>query len=97
NAALAGAPIALDEHLRSQFPSAPFRPLGNPDGIDILVAGCGTGRHPIEVAHKYKAARILAVDLSLRSLCYAKRKTPAGAGTKIEYVKAAILKLKSIG
>jgi SAM-dependent methyltransferase len=97
HAALAGQPIALDEHLRNQFPSAPFRPLGNPDGIDILVAGCGTGRHPIEVAHKYKVARILAVDLSLSSLCYAKRKTPAAAANKIEYGQADILKLESIG
>jgi SAM-dependent methyltransferase/tetratricopeptide (TPR) repeat protein len=97
HAALAGEPIALDEHLRNQFPSAPFCPLGNPDGIDILVAGCGTGRHPIEVAHKYKAARVLAVDLSLSSLCYAKRKTPAAAANKIEYGQADILKLESIG
>jgi SAM-dependent methyltransferase len=97
HAALAGAPIALDDHLRNQFPSAPFRPLSNPDGIDILVAGCGTGRHPIEVAHKYKAARILAVDLSLSSLCYAKRRTPPAAASKIEYAQADILKLESIG
>jgi SAM-dependent methyltransferase len=97
HAALAGEPIALDEYLRNQFPSAPFRPLGDPDGIDILVAGCGTGRHPIEVAHKYKAARILAVDLSLSSLCYAKRKTPAAVANKIEYAQADILKLESIG
>jgi SAM-dependent methyltransferase/tetratricopeptide (TPR) repeat protein len=97
HAALAGEPIALDEHLRNQFPSAPFRPLGNPDGIDILVAGCGTGRHPIEVAHKYKAARVLAVDLSLSSLCYAKRKTPAAVANKIEYAQADILKLESVG
>jgi SAM-dependent methyltransferase len=97
HAALAGEPIALDEYLRNQFPSAPFRPLGNPDGIDILVAGCGTGRHPIEVAHKYKAARILAVDLSLSSLCYAKRKTPPAVANKIEYAQADILKLESIG
>jgi SAM-dependent methyltransferase len=71
--------------------------LGNADGIDILVAGCGTGRHPIEVAHKYKAARILALDLSLSSLCYAKRKTPPAAASKIEYAQADILKLESIG
>src|SRR5262249_3302912 len=85
HAALAREPIALDESLRNQFPSAPVGPLVNPDGIDVLVAGCGTGRHPIEVAHKYKAAHILAVDLSLSSLCYAKRKTPAVVANKIEY------------
>ena len=43
--------------------------LGNSNGIDILRAGCGTGRHPIEVAQKYREARVLAVDLSLASLC----------------------------
>ena len=93
-AASAPAPVTLDEHLRNTFPSAGFRPLGNSDRIDILVAGCGTGRHPIEVAQKYREARVLAVDLSLASLCYAKRKTPLAS--KIEYAQADILKLGSI-
>ena len=95
-AASVPAPVTLDEHLRNTFPSAGFRPLGNRDGIDILVAGCGTGRHPIEVALKYRDARVLAVDLSLASLCYAKRKTPAPLVGKIEYAQADILKLGSI-
>jgi SAM-dependent methyltransferase len=95
-AASVPAPVTLDEHLRNTFPSAGFRPLGNRDGIDILVAGCGTGRHPIEVALKYRDARVLAVDLSLASLCYAKRKTPAPLAGKIEYAQADILKLGSI-
>ena len=95
-AASAPAPVTLDEHLRNTFPSAGFRPLGNSNGIDILVAGCGTGRHPIEVAQKYREARVLAVDLSLASLCYAKRKTPAPLESKIEYAQADILKLGSI-
>ena len=86
----------IDDHLRNQFPSAPFRPLGSSSGIDALVAGCGTGRHPIEVARKYKDARVLAIDLSLTSLCYAKRKTPAPLAGRIEYAQADILKLGSI-
>src|SRR5262245_40965967 len=85
-----------DHHLRNQFPSAPFRPLGSMSGIDVLVAGCGTGRHPIEVARKYKDVRVLAIDLSLTSLCYAKRKTPAPLAGRIEYAQADILKLGSI-
>jgi hypothetical protein len=77
HAATVGTPITVDEHLRQQLPSASLRPLANERRmIDILIAGCGTGRHPIEVAQKYLDARILAVDLSLGSLCYAKRKTP---------------------
>src|SRR5262249_56920303 len=83
-------------HLRNQSPSAPFRPLGSSSGPDVLVAGCGTGRHPIEVARKYKDARVLAIDLSLTSLCYAKRKTPAPLARRIEYAQADILKLGSI-
>src|SRR5262249_53363954 len=59
-------------------------------------AGCGTGRHPIEVARKYKDARVLAVDLSLTSLCYAKRKTPAPLAERIAYAQADILKIGSI-
>ena len=96
-AASAPAPITLDEHLRNTFPSTPFRSLGNRDGIDVLVAGCGTGRHPIEVAQKYLDARVLAIDLSLASLCYAKRKTPASLAGRIEYAQADILKLGAIG
>jgi SAM-dependent methyltransferase len=96
HAASASASITLDEHLRAQFPTAAFRPLGSSSGIDVLVAGCGTGRHPIEVARKYRDARVLAVDLSLTSLCYAKRKTPAALAQRIEYAQADILKLGSI-
>ncbi len=95
-AASASASITLDEHLRAQFPTAAFQPLGSSSGLDVLVAGCGTGRHPIEVARQYRDARVLAVDLSLSSLCYAKRKTPAALAQRIEYAQADILKLGSI-
>jgi SAM-dependent methyltransferase/tetratricopeptide (TPR) repeat protein len=95
HAASAPASITVDEHLRKQFPTAPFRPLGK-DEIDILVAGCGTGRHPIEVARQYRGARILAMDLSVSSLCYAKRKTPAELADRIAYAQADILKLGSL-
>src|SRR5215813_3230473 len=96
HAASVPEPTTIDDHLRTQFPSAPLRPLGSMSGIDVLVAGCGTGRHPIEVARKYKDARVLAIDLSLTSLCYAKRKTPAPLAGRIEYAQADILKLGSI-
>ena len=40
----------------------------------VLIAGCGTGSHPIS-SYRYKDANIVAIDLSLSSLAYAKRKT----------------------
>src|SRR5262245_4603603 len=91
HAASVAVPTTIDQYLGKQFSWASFRPLGSSSGIEVLVAGCGTGRHPIEVAQKYKDARVLAVDLSLTSLCYAKRKTPAPLAEKIEYAQADIL------
>jgi 2-polyprenyl-3-methyl-5-hydroxy-6-metoxy-1,4-benzoquinol methylase len=88
-------PMTLDEHLRIQFPTSGFQPAGKEE-IDILIAGCGTGRHPIEVARQYRGARILAIDLSISSLCYAKRKTPPTLSEHIEYAQADILKLGSL-
>ena len=42
---------------------------------NILIAGCGTGQHSIGTAAKFKGSKVLAIDLSLASLSYAKRKT----------------------
>ena len=59
----------------------------------ILIAGCGTGQHAIEVAARYEGAQVLAVDLSLSSLAYAKRKTEELALNNIEYMQTDILNL----
>lgn len=90
-------PVALSDHIRQQFPSASFRRTGDGDNLDILVAGCGTGRHALELAQSYRGARVLAVDLSLASLAHAKRKTPPALAGKIEFAQADILALRSIG
>jgi len=62
---------------------------------DILIAGCGTGNHSIS-ASRYEDAKILAVDLSLKSLAYAKRKTNNLGLKNIEYLQADILQLKNL-
>jgi 2-polyprenyl-3-methyl-5-hydroxy-6-metoxy-1,4-benzoquinol methylase len=67
------------------------------DILDVLVAGCGTGSHPIELARKLRGSRVLAVDLSLSSLAYARRKTPADVSARIEYAQADILQLSGLG
>jgi len=90
-------PVGIDDYLRDMFPTAPFTALGKTADLDYLVAGCGTGWHATGIAQKYLGARLLAVDLSLSSLCYAKRNTPAPLSEHIEYAQADILKLPSIG
>ena len=65
------------------------------DNPNVLIAGCGTGSHPIS-ATKYRNANILAVDLSKSSLAYAKRKTDELGYNNIEYLQADILQLKKL-
>jgi SAM-dependent methyltransferase len=89
--------MTVDEYLQSRFPLAPFRPLGDRGGIDILVAGCGTGEHSIGTARRYRGAKVLAIDLSLSSLAYAQRKTRELGLPNIEYAQADIVALGSIG
>ena len=91
------APIPIDQYVREQCPAGAYSPLGKTDALDILVAGCGTGEIAVASAQKYLGARVLAVDLSLSSLCYAKRSTPAPLAAHIEYAQADILKLATIG
>ena len=63
---------------------------------DILIAGCGTGQHSIDTAAEFKNSKVLAIDLSLSSLAYAKRKTEELGVTNIEYMQADILKLAKL-
>jgi 2-polyprenyl-3-methyl-5-hydroxy-6-metoxy-1,4-benzoquinol methylase len=88
-------PAPIERYLREQFPTAAFTPL-NKDNFDLLVAGCGTGQVAIASAQKFLGARVLAVDLSLTSLSYAKRRTPDDVASRIEYAQADILKLASL-
>lgn len=60
----------------------------------ILVAGCGTGRHAIDVAATYPNARVTAIDISRTSLAYAQRKAnEAGFADRIQFVHADILSM----
>jgi SAM-dependent methyltransferase len=92
-----GRPEFLDTVIGNRFPKSPFVPLGKTGRVDILVAGCGTGQPAIRSALKIKAAQVLAVDLSLSSLCFAQRQTRALGLKNIDYAQADILRLPSIG
>lgn len=63
---------------------------------DILIAGCGTGSHAIQIAQVYPNARLLAVDISMTSLAYARRKTRELGLRNVAYAQADILELGSI-
>jgi tetratricopeptide (TPR) repeat protein/SAM-dependent methyltransferase len=62
----------------------------------ILVAGCGTGQQALETSSRFKDCDVLAVDLSLSSLAYAKRKTQEFKIGNIAYMHGDILQLHLI-
>ena len=89
------APSSVGRFLRGLFPEADL--AGIPDTpARILVAGCGTGRHPIGTARRFPDSSVLAVDLSLTSLAYALRKTRELGIGNIEYRQADILALGAL-
>jgi SAM-dependent methyltransferase len=63
----------------------------------ILVAGCGTGQNTIGTARRFADSSVLAVDLSLASLAYAKRKTIELGVANVVYRHADLLGLGSLG
>jgi tetratricopeptide (TPR) repeat protein/SAM-dependent methyltransferase len=63
---------------------------------DVLIAGCGTGLSTIELARQAHHARILAIDLSLASLSYAKRMAQKFGISNVEFAQADITQLDSL-
>ena len=63
----------------------------------VLVAGCGTGRHPIKCATVYKDSQVVAVDLSRRSLAYATREAHQRGVQNVSFAQADILQLAALG
>jgi tetratricopeptide (TPR) repeat protein/2-polyprenyl-3-methyl-5-hydroxy-6-metoxy-1,4-benzoquinol methylase len=88
--------LPFNEELRRGLPLAPFVPMRDDSAPEVLVAGCGTGSHSILVAQRFRGARVLAIDLSLSSISYAKRKTQELGIANIEYAHADILRLDDI-
>lgn len=62
----------------------------------LLIAGCGTGHHAIMSALSYENTQVTAIDLSRRSLAYAKRKTQELGLPHIDYAQADILEMGSM-
>ncbi len=94
---LADSPRYFDEELRRTLPFARFSPLRAIDRPEMLIAGCGTGSQAIFTARRYHGVRVLAIDLSLNSICYALRKTQELRITNIEYAQADVLRLAEVG
>jgi 2-polyprenyl-3-methyl-5-hydroxy-6-metoxy-1,4-benzoquinol methylase len=89
-------PTTVVHFLRDRLNIVPISWPQTTVGVDILIAGCGTGSHSIDSALRFPQAHILAIDISRTSLAYARRKSRALGLTNIEYGLADILKLASL-
>lgn len=85
------ARIPAEQFLAQQFPHVPTTPL--PSAPEVLVAGCGTGRHALNAAQRFPDGRILAIDLSRASLAYAMRRTREAGVDIVSYAQADLLDL----
>jgi tetratricopeptide (TPR) repeat protein/2-polyprenyl-3-methyl-5-hydroxy-6-metoxy-1,4-benzoquinol methylase len=88
--------LHFNGELRRTLPFAPFTPMPDDSAPEALIAGCGTGSQSILFARRFRGVRVLAIDLSLSSISYAKRKSQELGMTNIEYAQADILKLCDI-
>jgi SAM-dependent methyltransferase len=109
---LTGVGGAVSETVRQQYEEDPYprwvcaAPPGDPivlkdrlpdQAFDVLFAGCGTGQSTVEFARQTPRARVLAIDLSVASLCYARRMARRYGLAKVEFAQADITKLGTIG
>lgn len=85
-------PLRFGRYVRKRFPLVRAKqvPVGP---VNILVAGCGTGKQAIEVATSYKDAVVTAVDLSRASLAYARARSDERGLKNITFLQGDILGL----
>ena len=87
-----GAGESLGDRLLKQFPTLEVGGL-DLERPEILIAGCGTGRHAISTANRYRNSNVLAIDLSRSSLAFAIRQAKAHNQNNLRFAQADILKL----
>ncbi len=88
-----GYPATVKRTLTGLFPYLEQRDIAWPAEPRILIAGCGSGRHPIATASRFENSSLLAVDLSLPSLAFAFRRAAEYGLQSIYFAQADILKL----
>ena len=87
--------ISLGTHLREILPG--FDPSAAFDRpVDVLIAGCGTGKHPLEISRLREAKEIVAVDLSRTSLAYAVRMARKLGIDRVRFIQGDILEIEAL-
>jgi 2-polyprenyl-3-methyl-5-hydroxy-6-metoxy-1,4-benzoquinol methylase len=93
---LGGAQRPVLEYIRGYSPRFAW-PATFREPLQILVAGCGTGQHPLSLAVANRDAEVLALDLSGTSLAYAQRMARALGIHNIHFLQGDLLQLPAWG
>lgn len=82
---------SYQQALLRNFPQLNLNHWHGKDKLNVLVAGCGTGRQAIRLASYFNDLNIVAIDLSGRSLAYAKQQADKYNVSNIQFIQADIL------
>lgn len=90
-------PADYMESLQSHFPMLKNRWRKQNGRLNVLVAGCGTGRHALRLAKYFPKLKVTAIDLSHTALAYAQYKQEAHYPTvDVEFLQGDILKVSNL-
>jgi 2-polyprenyl-3-methyl-5-hydroxy-6-metoxy-1,4-benzoquinol methylase len=82
---------SYQQALLKNFPELNLSHWQGKKKLNVLVAGCGTGRQAIRLASYFNDLNIIAIDLSGRSLAYAKQQASKYKVENIQFIQADIL------
>lgn len=90
-------PADYIESLKSHFPSLKNSLSNKRNHLDVLVAGCGTGRHALRLAKYFPKLKVTAIDLSHTALSYAQYKQETSfSNLNVEFLQGDILKINQL-
>jgi SAM-dependent methyltransferase len=83
-------PVGYREYLGNRYPH-----FALPDFLDhpvqVLAAGCGTGQEAVAIAAGRRGCQVLGLDLSRRSLAYARRMAARLGVESVDFIQGDIL------
>ena len=82
---------SYQQALLNNFPQLNLSHWQGKRKLNVLVAGCGTGRQAIRLASYFDDLNVIAIDLSGRSLAYATQQAKKYNVDNIQFIQADIL------
>lgn len=86
---------SYQQALVKNFPNLNLNHWEGKEKLNVLVAGCGTGRQAIRLASYFNDLNVIGIDLSGRSLAYAQQQAKKYNVENIQFIQADILEFSN--